>query len=87
VIKKTSLIEGMEVRQEFTSPLIFLHDFFGTSPVEPKATRHGTQEYRTYKKKIVSEGKTTKWGAISTGVEKQRIADEKFKMYNIRGRM
>jgi hypothetical protein len=80
VIKKTSLIEGKGVKQEFASPLIFLHDFFGTSPVEAKPIRHGTTEYRTYKKKIVSEGRATKWGAISTG-------KDKFDMMNNRGRV
>jgi hypothetical protein len=86
VIKKT-IVEGSLVKQVFTSPLIFLHDFFGTSPVEVKPIRHGTTEYRTYKKKIVSEGRATKWGAISTGVDKQHIADKKFDMMNNRGRV
>lgn len=84
MIKKT-VVEGRPLTQVFTSPLSFLHDFFGTSPIEPKPIRHGTPEYRKYREAIKSKKET--WGAVSTGIEKQQNADERFKLRNNRGRM
>jgi hypothetical protein len=71
MIKKT-VIEGREVKQVFTSPLAFLHAFFGTRELEKPAIRYISPEYRQYKKKIKSEGRLTNWGAIQPIKEKVR---------------
>ena len=85
MIKKT-IEEGVELSQAL-SPSQVIRDFFGTSPVEAKPIRRFTEEYRTMVKKRVVEGRATKWGAISTGKDKQRITDKKFDMMNNRGRV
>ena len=72
MITKKTIREGKPLTQVFTSPLAFLHDFFQTKPVEPKAIIFGTREYRTYVKKQVVEERKTEWGAIHPIKEKIR---------------
>jgi hypothetical protein len=72
MIAKKTVLEGREFTQVFTSPLSLLHDFFDTKPVEPKTISRFTSEHRDYKKKIVSEGRSTRWGVIQPIREKIR---------------
>jgi hypothetical protein len=72
VKKKKTIIEGMEVKQVFTSPFAFLYDFLGTAPGEPKPIRRFTEEHRTMVKKRVVSERATRWGAIQPIKEKTR---------------
>ena len=72
MITKKIEIEGREFTQVFTTPLSLLHDFFKTKPVESKTIRRYTEEHRTMVKKIVSEGRATRWGAPQPIKEKIR---------------
>lgn len=78
LVKKT-VVEGKEVKQIFTSPLAFLHVFFGTSPTEPKPIRRFAEESRTYRKKIVSEGRAIKWKPVTSGTEKEKLNLERMR--------
>jgi hypothetical protein len=72
MITKKTVIDGREFTQVFTSPLSLLHDFFDTSHIEEKTIRAHTEEHREFRKKIVSEGRLTSWGAIQPAKEKVR---------------
>lgn len=71
LITKKTVVSGMSVKQTFTDPLSFLHDFFQTKPVEAKVIRHGTPEERIHVKKRVIESRATRWGAPQQIKEKR----------------
>ena len=49
-----------------------IRKFFGVSEPESPSIPFFGEQYRTYKKKIVREGKAIKWGLPSTGTEKEK---------------
>ena len=46
--------------------------FFGVKEQQPKSIRGYTPEHRTYKKKIVTEGRATEW-KVQTGRQREEV--------------
>ena len=68
--------------KEFTfelSPTQAVQHYFEAKESQPKTIVMHTEAYRQHVKKQVAEGRGVKWGAISTGTEKQKIYLRKFK--------
>ena len=67
-------VEGGELSFAF-SPLQSIQDYFGVVESEGigKTISRFSPEYHLYRKKIVEEGRLTKWGGLTTGAEKEKI--------------
>lgn len=55
------------------SPTQAVQHYFEAKEPQPKAIIMHTEAYRQYVKKQVVESRGIKWGAVSTGAEKQQM--------------
>lgn len=78
MITKKAQIEGASLELSL-SPLQAIRDYFGAEEYQPQPIAMHSAEYRTFRKKIVSEGRLEKWGAVATGIEKERMSIERIR--------
>ena len=65
------IVEGAELSFAL-SPIQALRDLFGSEEYHPQPIRLHSEEYREFRKKIVSAGRLEKWGDVQTGIEKEQ---------------
>jgi len=72
MIAKKQIVQGMELKMAL-SPVQVLRSTMDVRPPTGAAPiRLYSEAYRSYRKKIVSEGKLTQWRGAETGIEKQQ---------------
>lgn len=65
-------IEGAELSFAL-SPIQALRDYFGAKEYHPQPIRLHSEEYREFRKKIVSAGRLTQWKSVQSGIEKEQV--------------
>jgi len=81
MLVKKEQVEGSEITLAL-SPLAFIKNFFGAIEREPEAIPLYSEGYRTFRKKIVSQGRALSWKSVTAGTVKekaglQRIAERR----------
>jgi len=72
MIAKKQVVQGMELKMAL-SPVQALRSTMDVRPPTGAAPiRLYSEAYRSYRKKIVSEGRLTQWRGAETGVERER---------------
>ena len=69
---KKEQIMGREITLSL-SPIQAVQNFFGTTEPGKITIRRFSKDYRTYRKKIVEEGRLTKFGDVTPSREKEAI--------------
>ena len=77
-------IEGAELSFAL-SPIQALRDYFGAKEYHPQPIRLHSEEYREFRKKIVSSGRLEKWGGVETGIEKEQVGLKRIRESRKRG--
>lgn len=71
-------IAGMEVTFARTF-LQQIRAFFDVIEPEAPTIPFFSEQYRTYRKKVVSEGRSIKWKPVTAGTEKERLNLERMR--------
>jgi len=72
MISKKEKIMGMELKMSLSPAQALRSTFDVRPPTGASAIPRFSEAYRSYRKKIVSEGRLTQWRGAETGIERER---------------
>jgi len=72
MITKKQVVQGMELKMALSPVQALRSSMDVRPPTGASAIPRFSEAYRSYRKKVVSEGRLTQWRGVTSGVERER---------------